>query len=111
MTKTAKPRRKTQSITIKDVPTEYIELFNKLAEKFPRASTPQWPRHLEQIYTSPKADYDMPRSELKMLFFCEAIHQIFNKEFGYEGCPDPAGERIKDHKEYRDVICNELAPK
>lgn len=88
-----KPIKKTQSITINDVPTEYLDLFNRLVKWFPRTAS-------SQLHTEPQAHEEMSKGELKTLFFCELIHQQADREFG----AGAADRKIKRHINQRDVV-------
>ena len=94
---TKKPIKKTQSITINDVPTEYVELFNTLVEWFPRTG--------KQVHTVPKVLEELPKGELRTLFFCEMVHQAFDKKYS----SGTADDYIDKHRHNRNLLDNSPA--
>lgn len=63
-----------QSITINDVPPEYVALFKSLVGVFPYL-------HQRQRHT-PNATSSMSKSRIRTLFFCEAVHRMSEEELG-----------------------------
>lgn len=103
MTESPKPKPPTQSITIKDVPSEYVELFNALVNSC----------FLDQKHTSPKINFndDMPKATRRTLVFCELTHQMYDTTYS-TGAGDGILSRFLDLQEQRHLreITDSSAP-
>jgi hypothetical protein len=73
MTKDQNSEQSTKSITIKDVPDEYVEMFNNLVRSFPIFMKAE---HVPSV-----RGRDVTKSELRTLFFCEMLHRTYDDNF------------------------------
>lgn len=85
MTKDPNSEQSTKSITIKDVPGEYVEMFNNLVRSFPI--------FMKAEHTPSVRGRDVAKSELRTLFFCEMLHRTYDHTFS-AGAGDEFIERF-----------------